>query len=477
MALSSAPGAPRYVVLGAIHRGGMGEILLARMDAGGGFSRTVVLKRILPELSDDGISGRLFEREARLMARLDHPNIVRVFDAPDLDGERYLAMEYVRGRNFHQVIQQCARRQGAVPPRIAAHVVGEALRGLHHAHCATSDEGQPLDIVHRDISPGNLLLGFFGEVKVTDFGIAKMADTPSITGPRMIRGKARYTAPEVVRGAAASPSSDLYSAAVVLAEAVCGVPLWERNNVAETLLSIVTEPRDVTIDRIRDLAPLGAAPGLEAVLEQALAMRPSERHANAYDFAEALDRVCRASGGPVTQAELGAFLRDLCADAPDVPVEARPVWQPPSPPPIAVEVDAADAVVEAAPSGRPSAAPRATPPSPPPLALGDDEDTALEAEHGQAEDVVALVPSYDGRVEAQPPSYLSELSVELVGAGTDEVFAEPPPPPQLARAPRRWTRLESILWRIPPWGLVTIGLLLGLITALIGGAVALLTHP
>jgi eukaryotic-like serine/threonine-protein kinase len=308
----------RYSILGSIHRGGMGEILLAKVEGHDGFSRKVVLKGLLSKLSEDDISYQLFMREARLMANLDHPNIVRVFDLPIIGGKPYLAMEYMRGRNFHQVIQRAGQmKKRGVPPKIALHVVAHSLRGLHYAHSMRDGNGRMLGIVHRDVSPGNLLVSFFGEVKVTDFGIAKIAGSPQFTGPRSIRGKARYVAPEQVHGAQATVLSDIYSAGVVLAEALIGEPLWERSSVPETLLSIVTEDREKTIDRILLNHP--NIRGLRAAFRGALALNPRDRFATALQFAEVLEAVGKALKDPVDQVQLGLYVRDLFTDSLDVP--------------------------------------------------------------------------------------------------------------------------------------------------------------
>lgn len=308
---------PRYAIVGSIHRGGMGEILLARVEGPEGFSRKVVLKGLLSKLSQDDVSYQLFMREARLMSRLDHPNIVRAFDLPRVGGKPYLAMEYLRGRNFHQVIQRASSQGGAVPVKIALHVVAQALRGLHYAHSQKDDSGALLGVIHRDVSPGNLLLSFFGEVKVTDFGIAKIANSPRFTGPRSIRGKARYVAPEQIHGEAATVLSDIYSAGVVLAEALLGEPLWERKTVPETLLAIVSEDRENTIRRILGRHP--EIPGIAAALRGSLALRSEDRFASALQFAETLESIGRALGAPVTDVALGLYIRSLFADAPDVP--------------------------------------------------------------------------------------------------------------------------------------------------------------
>lgn len=310
----------RYSILGSIHRGGMGEILLAKVEGHDGFSRRVVLKGLLSKLSEDDVSYQLFMREARLMANLDHPNIVRVFDLPVIGGKPYLAMEYMRGRNFHQVIQRAAQTADAcVPPRIALYVASQALRGLHYAHSMRDAHGRLLGVIHRDVSPGNLLASFFGEVKVTDFGIAKIADAPQFTSPRSIRGKARYVAPEQVHGSQATVLSDIYSAGVVLAEALIGEPLWERSSVPETLLAIVTEDREKTLDRI--LLNHESIAGVRAALRGALALNPRDRFACALQFAEVLESVAAGLGEPCTQVELGLYVRDLFHDSLDLPKE------------------------------------------------------------------------------------------------------------------------------------------------------------
>lgn len=308
---------PRYRVLGSIHRGGMGEILLAKVEGPEGFSRKVVLKGLLNRLSKDDVSYRLFMREARLMSCLDHPNIVRVFDLATIKDRPYLAMEYLRGRNFHQVIQRAAVKTQGVPVRIALAIVSQALRGLHYAHAMKDDAGEQLGVIHRDVSPGNLLVSFFGEVKVTDFGIAKLADSPRYTGPRSIRGKARYVAPEQVHGENATVLSDIYSAGVVLAEALIGEPLWERSSIPETLLAIVTEDREQVIDRILDRHE--DVRGLRAALRGSLALNPADRFTSALQFAEVLEAIADRLGKPVTTVEMGLYIRDLFKDAPDVP--------------------------------------------------------------------------------------------------------------------------------------------------------------
>lgn len=296
----------------------MGEILLAEVVGAHGFERRVVLKGLLERLAEDPVSRALFLREARLMARLDHPNIVRVFDLPNLDGRPFLAMELVRGRNLHQTIQQ-GRSRTPHPLRLRLHVMAEALRGLHYAHTLRSGEGRRLGLVHRDVSPGNILVSYYGEVKLTDFGIARVEGSRRFTAPKSIRGKARYVAPELVRGGEATVLSDIYSAGVVLAEALLEGPLWTGESVAEVLLAIVGEDRERTLDRV--LRGFPEVTGLRSALRGALAIEPTDRFASALQFAEVLDAVAARLGPRVSPTELGLAQRRLFEGNPDVPVD------------------------------------------------------------------------------------------------------------------------------------------------------------
>lgn len=309
---------PRYVIKDVLHRGGMGEILLAEVMGADGFRRPVVLKGLLDRFKDDPVSKALFLREAQLMARLDHPNLVRVFDLPVLDGRRYLAMEFVHGRNLHQVIQRvCVPNQG-IPQdqlRFFLHVAAEICRGLHYAHALRGEQG-PLGLVHRDVSPGNVLMSFFGEVKLCDFGIARVDASPHLTAPKSIRGKARYVAPEQVKGETATLHSDVYSAGVVLAEALLGRALWDAKSVPDTLLAIVSEPREHTLDRVLQGRNVR---GLRAALRGALALDPRDRFASALLLAETLESIAEDLGPRVSPVELGLFLRGAFRRDHDVP--------------------------------------------------------------------------------------------------------------------------------------------------------------
>ncbi|MEE2901585.1 MAG: serine/threonine-protein kinase [Myxococcota bacterium] len=455
----------RYEVLGSIHRGGMGEILLVRVRGSQGFSRKLVLKGILPELQQDEVSNRLFEREARLMASLEHPNIVQVFDVPEIDGVPYLAMEYIRGRNIHQVIQKAEEMEVELPLRLSAHILAQMLRGLHYAHRATNDAGKHLGIVHRDISPGNILISYFGEVKVTDFGIAKFADTPRITGPRSIRGKARYTAPETIRTGDCTPRSDLYSAGVVLSEMILGRPLFVGENLSETLLQIVSEDRLDLVGRI--LEDVDDHPKLAFILNRALALSPRDRFADGVSFAEALESFIHLQGGPVTRAELGEFMRKLFPEEHDVPSESNVTAKTPTSwrgtlrkssqkilngrkqKPLAESVK------------RPSYF-RPRPPPPPRPSVCDEI-------MGHSRSGVAIQTSEVREADAIQAPVFASLLTEHIQSETDEEIAQKVSlSVEKSSAKRQYEQLEKAILFQPAWKLALMGALIGALAASVG---------
>lgn len=285
--------ADRYRILGSLHKGGMGEILLAEVEGAYGFKRQVVLKGLLGKLRDHDASNALFRREARLTSRLDHPNVVRVIDVPVIHGRPYLAMEYVKGRNLTEFILRGHARR--VPSTLYLYILSQALRGLHHAHELRDARGALEGLVHRDISPGNILVSFHGEVKVADFGIARVERSRQWTAPHSVRGKARYLAPERVQGGPATRHTDIYSAGVVLAEALIGAPLWPSKQVDKLLRRIVSEPRHEVADRI--FAQREEPEGLRDVLLRGLAIRPDKRFSTALEFAAALEEVMEGTRG------------------------------------------------------------------------------------------------------------------------------------------------------------------------------------
>ncbi len=298
-----------YRVISSIRRGGMGEVFLAEYGPRGEPGRKVVLKRLLADYVDDAHYVSMFRSEAQVMSRLNHPNIVNVFDVPLIDGKQCLAMEYVQGRNLQQIMKRCHKLDSQLPPQVALHMVLEALRGLEYAHTYVLDDGRPLELVHRDVTPGNILVSFDGDVKITDFGIAKSKMSSLSTTVGVVKGTTRYLSPEQVRGQEVTVRSDIFTAAVVLTELLSGAPLFDRGSVPSTLLAIATSDRPP----IASLIPFHA-PVVSKVLEQATSVLPSERFESAREFSDALMNASPEIGRSMNRDGLSAFMKQLFRD-------------------------------------------------------------------------------------------------------------------------------------------------------------------
>ncbi len=208
----------RYLLQQRLGRGGMAEVFRATVDGPGGFSRPVAIKRILPEYSQDEWFTRMIADEARIVSRLAHPNIVQILDAGEVDGSWYIAFELVDGTDLFQLLQRIYSRGQALPQAYACHIAAEVAAGLDHAHSRRDEHGQPLGIVHRDVSPQNVLLSWLGEVKLGDFGIARARQRTSETQAGTIKGKIYYMSPEQARGETVDHRSDLFAVGILLYE-------------------------------------------------------------------------------------------------------------------------------------------------------------------------------------------------------------------------------------------------------------------
>ena len=292
----------KYRILKQIQRGGMGELFLAELVDR---SSQVVLKRLLADFLDDEKYVEMFRSEARVMASLNHPNIVRVFDVPIVDGMQCLAMEYVHGRNIQQVLKRCRTLSTIVPPQIALYLAIQVLKGLHYAHTFMLADGRPLDLVHRDVTPGNVLVSFDGDVKITDFGIAKSKMSSVSTTVGVVKGTTSYLSPEQIRGNYATPRSDVFSCATVLTEILTGNALFDRGTVPPTLFAIVTGERP----EVSKMLPF-EAPKVAATIERALSTNPQGRFSSAAEFAQGLEEAS-VEVGSMTREGLGNFVRQL----------------------------------------------------------------------------------------------------------------------------------------------------------------------
>lgn len=269
----------------------MSEIFLGRASAIAGFERDVVIKRLLPHLAHDPDVGAALIDEARILSRLRHPNVVSAEAVGEEGDTVYLVLEHVRGQSLSTIARELRGRGARLDPAVAVHVVAELCAGLHAAHELRDARGEPLGVVHRDVSPHNVMLTVDGEVKLLDFGIAYCArGRAQRTQSGVAKGKFGYMAPEQLSGAALDRRADVFAAGVVLHELLTGRRLFARDTDAQTIAALLSE----RIPRPRDVVPgIGVPSGLEDACTRALARDPERRFASADAMRQALRRHLR----------------------------------------------------------------------------------------------------------------------------------------------------------------------------------------
>jgi len=297
----------KYLLLDKISTGGMADVYRAKLVGIRGFTKTIAIKRIHPHLLERKRFLRMFTDEAKIASRLMHPNVVQIYDLGEEENIPYIAMEYVAGRDLFRVVQKLVSQQHRCPWRLATRVIAETCAGLHYAHEFRSLDGQPQEIVHRDVSPRNILISYTGEVKLTDFGIARARDREEHTEHGVIKGKVRYISPEGAAGAKVDGRSDLYSLGVVFAEMMTMAPFREAPNDMAMLLDI----REGDFDR-RRIANLPDP--IQRVLERVLAADPAQRYPDANSFREDLLRSVDDASRPMSDVELRRFMERLYGD-------------------------------------------------------------------------------------------------------------------------------------------------------------------
>ncbi|MFO0735719.1 MAG: serine/threonine-protein kinase [Labilithrix sp.] len=295
-----------YELIERIATGGMAEVYLSRRAGPHGFQKVVAVKRILPQLAQDSDFVAMFVDEARVCARLAHPNIVQVFDFGEHDGELYMAMEYVDGTTAARLVRAAASRGEEVPLEAALYIALSVLRGLDYAHSVRGEDGRALALVHRDVSPGNVLIDRSGAVKLTDFGIARAAEIERRTDAGQLKGKLGYMSPEQVVGKELDARSDLFTAAIVLAELVMLRPLFSGPNEIDVLMRI----RDADLSVI-DRAGPRVPDDVKAILFRAMARDRALRYPTAGQFAEAIEEVLRRRRLQVGPGKLAAWIERL----------------------------------------------------------------------------------------------------------------------------------------------------------------------
>jgi serine/threonine protein kinase len=297
----------RYTLVDKISSGGMADVYRAKVVGIRGFTKTVAIKRIHQHLLERTRFLRMFTDEAKIASRLVHPNIVQIFDLGEDGGTPYIAMEYVAGRDLFRVLQRLGSLDRKCPWRLATRIVGDVCTGLQFAHEFRSPDGQPQEIVHRDVSPRNILITYNGEIKLTDFGVARARDREEHTEHGIIKGKVRYLSPEAAHAKEVDRRSDIFSLGIVFAEMLLMEPLRTGDNEMAMLLDI----RKGEFDRKR----FNSIPKpLRTVLERALETDPDDRYPSAHEFSTDLANRFDRNSEPMSQADVATFMHSLFAE-------------------------------------------------------------------------------------------------------------------------------------------------------------------
>ncbi len=293
----------RYTLLGKLARGGMAELFLAKSEGIEGFEKIVVLKRILPSFAEDEEFIELFISEARLAAQLDHANIVHVHDIGRDGANFFFTMEYLHGHDVRHLLNEARRRDHRLPLKFVLAIVAGAAAGLDHAHKQVDFSGQPLGIVHRDISPSNIIITYSGHVKMVDFGIAKAAALSRASRASSLKGKVAYMSPEQCKGGAVDCRSDVFALGLVMQELLTNRPVFGELDHIQALHAVAAGQ----VQPIEELWP-ECPPGLAAILRRALQPDPEQRYGSAIELQRDLERFAHEHRLMLSSAELGEFL-------------------------------------------------------------------------------------------------------------------------------------------------------------------------
>ena len=306
----------RYHLIRQLAKGGMGEIWLAKATGAAGWQKPVVVKRVLPHLEDDPEFLTRFIDEARISASLSHGNIVPVFDLGEDDGMYFIAMEWVDGWDLRKLLRILKSADERLPLHFALYVAAAIADGLAYAHTRTDEAGVPLRIVHRDVSPSNILISRDGEVKITDFGIASARERLGRTVTGQLRGKFAYMSPEQALGQPVDQRSDVFALGALLFEMVSGEKAFDGGSDMGTLERVRSGDRATSSQELPD--------ELVAVIDRALAVDPDQRFESAEAFAESLQRLLHTAEEPVTSRAFARFLKDTFQADPVLAAQAAP---------------------------------------------------------------------------------------------------------------------------------------------------------
>lgn len=298
----------KYRLVATLGQGGMGTVYLALATGVGKFRKLLVVKELLPDLTRKPGFIEMFLDEARLAARLEHPNVVQTFEAGNEGGRYFLAMEYLDGQPFSALLDRL-RERGGLPTPMHIHILCEVLAGLQYAHSLRDYDGSPLHVVHRDVSPQNVFITYHGQVKVVDFGVAKAATASALTSPGVFKGKFGYAAPEQVLGRPVDARSDVFAVGVMLWQSLSGLRFSEPMPTPESFRARTTgaEPR------ILQVAPQ-TDPLLAEICDSALMVDPERRLHSAQEFYDELVHYQIVTRSRIDPGELGDLMRDVFAN-------------------------------------------------------------------------------------------------------------------------------------------------------------------
>jgi serine/threonine-protein kinase len=436
----------RYVIVGELGTGGMATVYEAKALSVGGFSRRVAIKYLHPHLLRDEQFVQMFLDEGRLAAQIHHTNVVAVVDLVHEPDRMYMVSEFVEGDQLLG-LAKAAREAGGLPAPVALRVMLDTLAGLHAAHELTSDDGTPLRIVHRDVSPHNILVGADGITRIVDFGIAKAEERISSTRDGIVKGKLSYMAPEQPDDLPVDRRADIFSAATVLWECLTGQRLFPGRTDREVLQALLHKP----IPHVRDVAPSLPA-SLDEVLARGLARNPDERYTLASEFAQALESAA-GDGGVASARDVATFVerfasRKLAGERErrrKMTTKELPAYREQTP----SQVRAVNASASTPP---PPPAVRTEPGVGPAPASTDEAPTMLSAPHA--------IKRILGDVDPDEPEPMTRIktpaSKPVVAVAVAAPAVAPPPAPR--PAPKQPPSRARFLL---PIGVVALGVLLG----------------
>jgi serine/threonine protein kinase len=294
-----------YDILGRLALGGMAEILLARHTTTDGSQRFLVVKRILPHFEQDNDFVQMFLDEAKIGMQLKHPNICQFQQFGADEGSHFIVMEWINGMPLGRMIRK-ARKSGGVGLPIALRIGIDVARALHYAHIANDEHGEPFNIIHRDVSPHNIMIAYNGAVKLLDFGIAKADHRAHKTQAGVVKGKFAYMAPEQCTAGQADHRLDIFALGVCIFETITGKSLYRRKTEAATMRAVIMDPVPSLKDRLPDISD-----ELDKILQKALAKEASDRFETAADFANALEKFAKENDMLAKQREVSNFVQKV----------------------------------------------------------------------------------------------------------------------------------------------------------------------